>query len=339
MRNLLNMYEWLTLEGAVSYLSGMIGESVSITDLYRLALDGKLILSVRFLTSVPALAGKLVDEVDFFTQTSDENIDEGHCDSSDLWIPIDTFDSSEPVDDDTWFVYEDVAQNINGIWDLTMRGLESVDIEKRYLDEQGECGYNPKRDNEQGVWVQNDTDVRKLLSKLAPSPVYDDKAFIDECIKIFLDSRGIYFDECIDYDFDTLISLLTSSERDHLTAIIDLMSISLPTCKIYKNCLTIEDYSHQIVIKRQELERFIQLLGEKKQEVKPTVQKAYTKNNDKQTYNKAKTQAKYLRWQKHAIKLKKKHPNKTKSWIAAEIAKLPIAEGKSTDTIRKNIKI
>ncbi|OBU32969.1 hypothetical protein [Photobacterium kishitanii] len=93
------------------------------------------------------------------------------------------------------------------------------------------------------------------------------------------------------------------------------------------------------MIKRQELERFIQLLGEKKQEVKPTVQKAYTKNNDKQTYNKAKTQAKYLRWQKHAIKLKKKHPNKTKSWIAAEIAKLPIAEGKSTDTIRKNIKI
>ncbi|HIF9158921.1 TPA: hypothetical protein ACX6PJ_003621 [Photobacterium damselae] len=339
MTNLLNMHEWFTLEGAASYLSRMIGERVLITDLYRLALDRKLTLSMRFLVSVPALTGKFVDEDDFFTQTSDESIDENHCDSGELFTVIDTFDSSEPVDDDTWFVYEDVAQNINGIWDLTMRGLESLDIEKRYLDGLGVCSYNPQKDNEQGVFVQNDTDVCKLLSKLDPSPVYEDKAFIDENIKNFLDSRGIYFDECIDYDFDTLISLLTSSERDHLTAIIDLMSISFPTYKIYKNYLTIEDYNHQIVIKSKELEHFIKLLEEKKQEIPPPVQKAYTKNNDKQTYNKAKTQTKYLRWQKQAVKLKKNHPNKTKSWIASEIAKLPIAEGKSMDTIRKNIKI
>ena len=275
MRKLLNMHEWLTLDKSASYLSDMLDESVLIPDLYRLALDNKLTLSIRFLESVPALIGKLVDEDDFFTQTSDDNMDESHCESSNSFIPIDidtvdfselveftpidTHDSSEPVDDDTWFIYEDIAQYINDIWDLTMLGLESVDIEQRYLDELGESGYNPKRYREQGVFVRDDTYVCKLLSKVDPSPVYEDKDFVREIIDNFLVTKEIYFDECIDYDFDILASGLTSSERDHIAVIIDYMSVSFPTDKNYKNCLTIEDYSHQMLIKSQELERFIQL--------------------------------------------------------------------------------
>lgn len=98
-------------------------------------------------------------------------------------------------------------------------------------------------------------------------------------------------------------------------------------------------FLNMLVFKKQELSRFIQSLEGTRQEAKPSAQKAYTKNNDKQTYNKAKTQAKYAVWQRQAIKLKKKHPNKSKTWISAQIERLPIAEGKSADTIRKNIKI
>lgn len=339
MSKLIEMEEWLTLDKSASYLSAVFDELVLKADLYRLALDNKLTLSVRFLEPVPALVGKLIDEDEFFTPISDENTDENHCDSDGLFTLIDTLDSSEEVDDDTWFIYEDIAQNINGIWDLTMLGLESVDIEKRYLDELGDRGYNPQRYNEQGVFVRNDTEVCKLLHKLAPSPVYEDKAFVGDIIKHFLVSNEICFDECIDHDFDTLASLLTSSERDHVTAMIDLMSVSFPTDKIYKNCLTIENYKHQMVIKSQELERFIQLLGDIQQKVKPPAQKAYTKNNDKQTYNKSKTQAKYAVWQRQAIKLRKKHPNKSKVWISEQIERLPIAEGRSAGTIKKNIDI
>ena len=339
MSKLFKMEEWLTLDKSASYLSAVFDEPVLKTDLYRLALDNKLTLSVRFLEPVPVLTGKLVDEDDFFTQMSDDNTDESNCDSEYFFTPSEILSSSEPVDDDTWFIYEDIAHNINGIWDLTMLGLESIDIEKRYLDELGECGYNPQRYNEQGIFVRNDTDVCKLLHKLDPSPVYEDKAFVGDIIKNFLVSHEICFDECVDHDFDTLASLLTSSERDHVTAIIDLMSVSFPTDKIYKNCLTIENYNYQMVIKSQELERFIQLLGGTQQEVKPPAKKAYTKNNDKQTYNKTKTQAKYAVWQRQAIKLRKKHPNKSKVWISEQIERLPIAEGKSAGTIKKNIKI
>lgn len=101
----------------------------------------------------------------------------------------------------------------------------------------------------------------------------------------------------------------------------------------------LDEMDYALVVKLKEAAKFIQLLESTQQEVKPSGQKRYTKNNDKQTDNKAKTQAKYDVWQKQAKKLRKKHPSKPKTWIAAQIAKLPIAEGKSADTIRKNIKI
>ncbi|MEG0279482.1 MAG: hypothetical protein RR510_07845 [Morganella sp. (in: enterobacteria)] len=271
--------------------------------------------------------------------TSDEISDEAYWSYSDSFTPIDTLTSSEIVDDNTWFIYEDAALNIKGVFDLSMLGLESIDIEKRYLDELGEFSYNPKRYNEQGVFLCRDDEACKLLVKLEPSPVYEDKEFVNSITIDFLKNNGISFNECIDHDYDTLVLLLTPSERDHLTSIIDLMSMSFPTSEIYRNCLTLEEYNHQLVIKKKELDRLIKTLKNILQEPKLSSQDNNNKINYKQIYNKSKTQDKYLGWQKQAVKLKKKHPNKNKSWIATEIAKLPIAEGKSAETIRKNIKI
>lgn len=339
MSKLSSLYEWLTLEKSADYLSDMLGESVLVTDLFRLALDNKLALSIRFLDSVPALPGKLISDEDYFTRESEEVTGEDYWDYSDAYIPIDTLTSSESVDDNTWFIYEDAALNIQGIFDLSMLGLESIDIEKRYLDELGEFSYTPERYHEQGVFLCRDGEACKLLVKLEPSPVYEDKEFVNSIAKDFLKNNGISFNECIDHDYDTLVLLLTPSERNHLTSIIDLMSISFSTYEIYRNCLTLEEHNHQLVIKTEELDRLIQTLKNVPQESKLSGQNNKPKENYKQIYNKSKTQDKYSVWQKQATKLKKKHPNKTKSWIATEIAKLPIAEGKSVETIRKNIKI
>lgn len=54
MSKLSNLHEWLTLDKSACYLSSMLDEPVLIADLYRLALDKKLTLSVHFLESVPA---------------------------------------------------------------------------------------------------------------------------------------------------------------------------------------------------------------------------------------------------------------------------------------------
>lgn len=101
MSKLSSLYEWLTLEKSADYLSDMLGESVLVTDLFRLALDKKLALSIRFLDSVPALPGKLISDEDYFTRESEEVTGEDYWDYSDAYIPIDTLTSSESVDDNT----------------------------------------------------------------------------------------------------------------------------------------------------------------------------------------------------------------------------------------------
>ena len=67
--------------------------------------------------------------------------------------------------------------------------------------------------------------------------------------------------------------------------------------------------------------------------------KNYRANTDKKELRKANTLAMHEDWQEQAIKLKNKHPTKSKKWISQQIAKLLIAQGKSTETIRKNTQI
>lgn len=101
----------------------------------------------------------------------------------------------------------------------------------------------------------------------------------------------------------------------------------------------LDEFDYVLVVKEKEVTKLIRALGGGRQEVQLSTETPNTINNIKQTFNKAKTQAKYLAFQREATKLKKKHPNKPKTWIAVQIAKLPIADGNSAETIRRNIKI
>ncbi|MFQ3194717.1 MAG: hypothetical protein ACI9N3_001545 [Colwellia sp.] len=67
--------------------------------------------------------------------------------------------------------------------------------------------------------------------------------------------------------------------------------------------------------------------------------KAYKPNVDKKEQRKANTQAMQQDWQEQAMKLKKKNPTKSKTWLSQQIAKMPLAQGKSSETIRRNINI
>ena len=67
--------------------------------------------------------------------------------------------------------------------------------------------------------------------------------------------------------------------------------------------------------------------------------KAYCTNIDKRKLQKSKTIAMHEDWQEQAIKLKKNNPTKSKMWLSQIIAKLPIAQGRSSETIRRNINI
>jgi len=66
--------------------------------------------------------------------------------------------------------------------------------------------------------------------------------------------------------------------------------------------------------------------------------KAYTPNISKQEARKLATQAMRQNWRDEYKSLKRKYPEKTDDWYSMQISRLPIANGRSTETIRKNMK-
>ena len=53
---------------------------------------------------------------------------------------------------------------------------------------------------------------------------------------------------------------------------------------------------------------------------------------------KQKTAARHKAWQDACLELEQEHPDKSLSWIAQKIARSPMGEGRSVETIRKNMK-
>ena len=66
--------------------------------------------------------------------------------------------------------------------------------------------------------------------------------------------------------------------------------------------------------------------------------KPHTPNTDKQQARKLATQAMYGDWQDQYKKLRRENPKKSDVWISVQISKMDIAQGKDSETIRKNMK-
>jgi len=68
----------------------------------------------------------------------------------------------------------------------------------------------------------------------------------------------------------------------------------------------------------------------------------YKSSTEKREAGKRKTEAMYADWGEEYQRLRRTHPDLKRyndSWIAKEIAKLPIAQGRNWDTIRKRMKL
>ena len=64
----------------------------------------------------------------------------------------------------------------------------------------------------------------------------------------------------------------------------------------------------------------------------------YTPSNAKREARKLDTQARIDSWRRERRSLKKRHPDKSDAWCAIQISKMDIGEGRSSETIRKNMK-
>ena len=118
MSKLLKLKEWLTVPDAARHLSILFDEEVGEADVLRLALDGRLKLSVFFVNGAYACCGKVV--------TSDED---------DRVLTDSTYGNRPGLVSlilDMTFQPAEKIEPIEGVWDLMMLGAESHYVEREW---------------------------------------------------------------------------------------------------------------------------------------------------------------------------------------------------------------
>ncbi|NQZ49712.1 MAG: hypothetical protein HRT95_05835 [Moritella sp.] len=290
MSKLLKLKKWLTLDDAALHITGEIKDTVTVTDLYLAALEGKLKLSVYFVNNAHGITGELCNVGDIENQLAQQ-----------------TFD-----------IKDRTVHSMEGIWDLTMQGQEALEV-KGYF-EQSNSGISVTALSKNGILLQQDDITCQLYKYFDRDKIFNPKYNESEERR-----RAIAEEPMRVLENDP--SIVTPSIRRSKYGL------------EFVPCHKFSEVGGVLIIIKSEVAHFIELLGGTPQEAKPPAQKTYTKNSDKQKYNKRITQDRYAAWQKQANKIKKLHPNASKTWISEKIAKLPIAEGKSAGRIRKIINI
>ncbi|ALO33901.1 hypothetical protein CMT41_03540 [Colwellia sp. MT41] len=138
------------------------------------------------------------------------------------------------------------------------------------------------------------------------------------------------------YELQLLLTMEQYREQ-HNTPLVNGMRSKILDCALAYPASRLDELDYVLVVKTKEVTRFIQRLGGTPQEVKPPAQTAYKKNTDKLEQRKVNTQARYQRWQDEADKIQEDNPSKPETWVADKIAKMLIAEGRSSARIRKMI--
>lgn len=167
MGKLFNLKEWLTVADAARHLSIVFGEDVTEADVLRLALDGRLRLSVYFVNHAIALCGKVVpwEETDWWLFPDSDDFPWGRvmkragqatteecrpCPRK-LEALLNQIPETERgnyypmmrdlnIDGERFLKRSDDVTTLRGVWDLPMIGAEQLDIEHQYQDLTGGPG-------------------------------------------------------------------------------------------------------------------------------------------------------------------------------------------------------
>jgi len=155
--HLFNLKEWLTVDDAAKHLSIAFGEEVTNADIFRLALDNRLKLSVRFVNGAQARRGQLVPQEEVPIRIWPPILENKGWNGSPL--PPEGVKQSEVKD-----LPEDIIEGINDgrliaalpeihykpglflildkpiktiwdVWDLPLIGAERLDVEHAYQNE------------------------------------------------------------------------------------------------------------------------------------------------------------------------------------------------------------
>jgi hypothetical protein len=155
MGRLFNLKEWLTVADAARHLSIVFGEDMTEADVLRLALDGRLRLSVYFVNHAEARCGKVIpwEETDWWLAPVDGFLitkSAGQATTGEYrrWpqklealfneIPDVERENYCPmmrdlnIGSERFLRLSDDVTILTGVWDLPMIGNEQLDIEHKY---------------------------------------------------------------------------------------------------------------------------------------------------------------------------------------------------------------
>ena len=121
MSKLLKLKRWLSVPDAARHLTILLGEEVSEADMFRLALDGHVTLSVNLVNGARGRLGSFVPR---------EQV---------VWEAVPSIDGLRVVEmpdgialrDGSAITLFSEVSNIKGLWDLPLIGAEALDVEHR----------------------------------------------------------------------------------------------------------------------------------------------------------------------------------------------------------------
>jgi hypothetical protein len=154
--------EWVTPREAAEYLSISLREKVTEADVYRLALDHHLTISVDFVNHATAHIGRPVSTSEAGEIESPFPSDKG------VKVPL-----GIPLADGTVLLFDEEVRTVDGVWDLPMLGAERIDLERRFQQLTG--GPDVELIALDGTFVTSYN--RKVWCQLQEQGDYDDFGF------------------------------------------------------------------------------------------------------------------------------------------------------------------
>ena len=130
MSKLFKLKEWVTIPDAARHLSQILKEPVEESDVLQLALDGHIKISVDFPNRAKARMGRVVP----FKDVPMRELPPVKLGGEQLRYPdgylLHELSLGDRLNDETPFIcfYKDVV-SIDGLWDLSLKGSERLDIE------------------------------------------------------------------------------------------------------------------------------------------------------------------------------------------------------------------